>query len=115
MTRWLREPLVHFVAAGAILFGALALFRDDAQSIEDGRTIVVDRRSLLSFLQYRANAFEAGTFGAALDAMTDAEIQEVIDAYIDEEILYREALDAIPVLDALAESARSAQPVDVPR
>lgn len=93
MTRWLREPLVHFVAAGAILFGALALFRDDAQSIEDGRTIVVDRRALLTFLQYRANAFEAETFGSALDAMSDAEIQELVDAYVDEEILYRQALE----------------------
>jgi hypothetical protein len=93
MTRWLREPLVHFVVAGAILFGALASFRDDAQRGDDDRTIVVDRRALLTFLQYRANAFESETFGNALDAMSDAEIRELIDAYLDEEILYRQALE----------------------
>ncbi len=93
MTRWLRVPLVHFVVAGAILFGAFALFRDDVQTDSDSRTIVVDRRSLLTFLQYRANAFEAETFGNALDAMSDAEIGEIIDAYVSEEILYRQALE----------------------
>jgi hypothetical protein len=92
MTRWLREPIVHFLIAGAVLFAAIAVFRGDAGTATDDNTIVVDRRNLLAFLQYRANAFEADTFGAALDAMTDAEIQEVIDAYVSEEILYREAL-----------------------
>jgi hypothetical protein len=92
MTRWLREPIVHFLLAGAILFAAIAVFRGDAGTSTDDNTIVVDRRNLLAFLQYRANAFEADTFGAALDAMSDAEIQEVIDAYVNEEILYREAL-----------------------
>lgn len=93
LTRWLREPLLHFVVAGAILFGAFALFRDDVPRADDSRTIVVDRRSLLTFLQYRANAFEAETFDSVLDAMSDAEIQELIDAYVGEEILYREALE----------------------
>ena len=91
MKRWLREPLVHFIVAGAVLFGAFAAFRGDVDPAADEMTIVVDRRSLLTFLQYRANAFEGDVFGAALDEMTDAEIQEVIDAYVGEEILYREA------------------------
>lgn len=90
-SRWVREPLVHFVVAGAILFGAFALFRDDRGSVDDATTIVVDRRGLLTFLQYRANAFEPETFGAALDAMTDAEIEALIEAFVDEEVLYREA------------------------
>jgi hypothetical protein len=88
--RWLREPLLHFVLAGALLAVVFAAFRGD-RSPTDERTIVVDRRELLSFLQYRANAFEPETFGAAIDAMTDAEIDEVVNAYVDEEMLYREA------------------------
>ena len=51
----------------------------------------MDRRALLSFLQYRANAFDADTFSELLDAMPDSELQELIDSYIDEEVLYREA------------------------
>lgn len=89
--RWLREPIVHFVVAGLLLFGAYALFGPDTDSAADSTTIVVDRRSLLTFLQYRANAFEPEVFGAALDGMTEAELDEVIDAYIEEEVLYREA------------------------
>jgi hypothetical protein len=89
--RWLREPLVHFFTAGALVFGAFALVRDDPARAGDNATILVDRRQLLTFLQYRANAFEEETFGTALDAMSDAEIAAVIDAYVSEEILYREA------------------------
>jgi hypothetical protein len=89
--RWLREPLLHFVLAGVILFGAYALIRGDEASPDDAMTINVGRRELLTFLQYRANAFEPASFGAALDAMTESELQEVIDAYVDEEVMYREA------------------------
>jgi hypothetical protein len=91
LRRWAREPLVHFIVAGAILFGASYAFRDAATAPADDTTIVVDRRALMTFLQYRANAFEPETFSAALDAMSDAELQELIDAYVDEEALYREA------------------------
>ena len=90
--RWPREPLVHFVAAGALLFGAFAWLNPDSDAEDRATTIVVDRRDLLTFLQYRANAFEPETFGAALDGMTDAELEKVIDAYVAEEVLYREAL-----------------------
>jgi hypothetical protein len=90
-TRWLREPLLHFMLAGAILFTAYTLIRGDEAASSDATTITVGRRELLTFLQYRANAFEPETFGAALDAMSDADLADVIDAYVDEEILYREA------------------------
>ncbi len=86
----LRDPLLHFVVAGTILFGAFAAFRGD-EPTDLAETILVDRRALLTFLQYRANAFDPEVFGAALNDMTDGELQEVIDAYVEEEILYREA------------------------
>ena len=86
----LRDPLLHFVVAGTILFAAFAAFRGD-EPTDLTETIVVDRRALLTFLQYRANAFDPEIFGAALNDITDGELQEVIDAYVDEEILYREA------------------------
>ncbi|MDX1561485.1 MAG: peptidylprolyl isomerase [Gammaproteobacteria bacterium] len=92
MSRLLRDPLFHFVVAGAVLFGAYALWRGPDQAAGDAATtIVVDRRELLTFLQYRANAFEPELFAAALDAMTDAELDELIAAYVEEEVLYREA------------------------
>lgn len=89
--QWIREPLLHFIVAGAILFGLFILNGDEKLASDDETTIVVDRRDLLTFLQYRANAFEPETFNAALDAMADEELQELIDAYVDEEVLYRES------------------------
>ena len=86
----LRDPLLHFVVAGTILFAAFTAFRGD-EPTDLTETIIIDRRALLTFLQYRANAFDPEIFGAALNDMTDGELQEVIDAYVDEEILYREA------------------------
>ena len=91
ISRLLHEPLIHFVVAGAILYGAYATVVEDAGTPESEATIIVDRRALLTFLQYRANAFEPDTFGAVLDTMSDEELQELIDAYIDEEVLFREA------------------------
>ena len=90
ISRLLREPLLHFFVVGSLLFAAYAWFGDRTEPRDD-TTIVVDRRALLSFLQYRANAFEEDTFAAALDSMSDAQLQEVVDAYVEEEILYREA------------------------
>ena len=89
-SRLLREPLVHFVLAGAVLFAAFRLANGPPTPV-DTHTIVVDRRALLAFMQYRANAFEPGTFGAALDALSDRDLQQLVDDYVDEEALYREA------------------------
>lgn len=88
--RIFREPLVHFLLAGVVLYGAYALVAD-TDAVQDASRIVVDRRALLSFMQFRANAFDPDSFGAALDSMTQDELQQLIDAYVDEEVLFREA------------------------
>jgi hypothetical protein len=91
LSRLLREPLVHFIVAGAVLYGTYAALAGSDETTDSGETIIVDRRALLTFMQYRANAFEPETFSAVLDTMSDADLQELIDAYINEEVLYREA------------------------
>jgi PPIC-type PPIASE domain len=87
----LREPLVHFLGAGAILFGAFWLVRGPQPAPASESTIVVDRRALLTFMQYRANAFDAATFAAALDSMSPQDLARLVDDYVQEEALYREA------------------------
>jgi parvulin-like peptidyl-prolyl isomerase len=89
-SRLLREPLVHFVLAGAVLFAAFRIAHGPP-TLADAHTIVVDRRALLAFMQYRANAFEPAAFGAALDALSDKDLRQLIDDYVEEEALYREA------------------------
>lgn len=89
--RLLREPVLHFIVVGMLLFTLTAAFRDGPLLPEDDATIVVDRTTLLSFMQFRSNAFDAGAFSAALDAMPAEELQGLIDDYVTEEVLYRES------------------------
>lgn len=91
LRRLLREPLVHFLLAAALLFALNALWQG-AGAGDDGRRIVVDRATLLRYIQFRAQTFEPATFDAYLDAMPDAERQRMIGEYVREEALYREAL-----------------------
>lgn len=88
LRRLLREPLLHFLLAGAALYAAWAwLGPGDA----DTRRIVVDRPTLLRFMQYQAQAFEPGSFTARFDAMDAAQRSRLIADYVREESLYREA------------------------
>ena len=91
MKRLLREPLVHFLAIGIGLFVLFDFVAPEDSSLDD-RTIVVDRDALLRFLQFRSKAFNPEIAAARLDALGDAELQRLIDDYVREEALHREAL-----------------------
>lgn len=86
-----REPLVHFLLGAVALFALHALWQGFGGA-DDGRRIVVDRPALLRYMQYRAQTFEPATFEARLSAMTAAERQRLVDEYVREEAMYREAL-----------------------
>lgn len=94
LRRLLKEPVVHFVVAGAIFYGILTIFSEpNAGGGElDDTQITVNRDNLLTFMQFRSNAFDAESFALALAEMGDEELEELIDAYIDEEVLYRESV-----------------------
>jgi hypothetical protein len=88
--RILKDPLVHFLAAGlAIFLVFMAVAPDDGD--EDPMRIVVDRPALLEFLQFRARAFEPERANAMLDVMGRQELDALIRDYVREEALYREA------------------------
>ena len=57
------------------------------------RPFTAPRNALLTFMQYRANAFEAELFNKQLDELTPEQKRVLIDQYVREEVLYREALD----------------------
>lgn len=79
----LREPLVHFLFTGVCIYLAYLLYSTPDGDLED-RTVVVD----------------AGRIGAFISAWesrwnrppTERELNQLIDQYIREDILYREAL-----------------------
>jgi len=96
--RLLRDPLIHFLAAGALLFPIHHLLSPSdtgsaapaaAPAVE--KTIVVDRPALLAFMQYRSAAFQPRFFGAQLAAMPDRDRKELVDSFVREEALVREA------------------------
>lgn len=86
---WLRDPLIHFLVIGGVLFAAYGLLVPDGN---DPRHITVSRDALISFAQYRANTFQFDVLDQALDELTAAERQALVDEYVREEALYREAI-----------------------
>ena len=90
MSKVLKDPLAHFLVLGLALFALFAwVAEDEAQS---DRAIVVDRAALLSHIQYHARAFSQEAASAHLDGMPESELERLVDAYVREEALYREAL-----------------------
>jgi hypothetical protein len=87
----LREPLLHFLLAGGVLFGIFSIIHPTARDPLSDKTITVDKESLLNFLQYRSKAFETEYFTQQLEAMSAEERNSLVNQYIEEEMLYREA------------------------
>lgn len=89
LRRILREPLLHFLIAGGAIYLLFGWWGPGDAS--DQHRIVVDRGALLQYMQFQAQAFEPKTFAAQFDAMTPAQRRQLIDDYVREEVLYREA------------------------
>ena len=68
------------------------LYNAVAPEQEDYKTIVVDKDALLNHLQFNSRAFNEEVFEQRLAQMTDEELKQTIDAYVREEVLYREAM-----------------------
>jgi len=92
LSRILKEPLLHFLAFGFLLFLVFEFVASDERVAVNSKTIVVDRDTLLTFIQYRSKAFEPNVAAARLDEMSSAEFQFLVKDYVREEALHREAL-----------------------
>lgn len=91
MQRLIRDPLVHFFMLGGALFAFYHFALKDEPRGEDPRTIVVDEESLLEFMQFRSRAFDEKVFRQRLADMPPEARRQLIDDFIREEVLYREA------------------------
>jgi hypothetical protein len=89
--RFLKEPLVHFLAAGLALFVLFGLVNRDGPET-DPNVVIVDQDALLTFVQYRIKAFNPALAEKKLSSLPDEELQQLINDYIREEVLHREAL-----------------------
>ena len=91
MKKVLRDPLVHFLALGLGLFLLFELLASD-EAAYDSKVIDVDREALLTFVQYRSRAFQPQAAAARLDGMSEEEVERLVQDYVREEALHREAL-----------------------
>lgn len=79
---WTREPLVHFLAAGALIFGLFSLGGEEVDP--ESRKIAIDAEQLAQLaLQFERTMSRPPT---------DAELDRQVERFIREEVLYREAL-----------------------
>jgi hypothetical protein len=90
MKKLYKEPLVHFLVLALGLFVLhSAVSHEDANA--DAKRIVVDQNSLLKFIQFRTKSFEVSTAKRQLESFSEVELKRLIDDYVREEALYREA------------------------
>ena len=85
-----KEPLFHFLVLAVGLF-ALHSVVSHEDSDADIKRIVVDQDNLLKFIQFRTKSFEVESAKSQLTSFSDEQLKKVIDEYIYEEALYREA------------------------
>jgi hypothetical protein len=86
-----QEPLVLFLALGGLLYWIYAAVNPNAAANIDPKEIRIDRAKLLEFMQYRDKVFEPTLFAQQLDGMPTEDRKKLIDDYVQEEALYREA------------------------
>ncbi|MDJ0841363.1 MAG: peptidylprolyl isomerase [Acidobacteriota bacterium] len=89
--RALKEPLLHFLAAGLVLFLLFEAVSPESAGLSE-KVIVVDRNALLTHIQYRIKSFEPRAAAERLAALKSEELKHLTDEYVREEALYREAL-----------------------
>jgi hypothetical protein len=82
--RWLREPLLHFLLIGLLLFGLYAYINRGRIGIESPRQIVLSLDELATMEAYFESQWHRRP--------TPQEFQAMVEDKIKEEVLYREGL-----------------------
>lgn len=92
LIKFIKDPLAHFLALGFGLFVIFAALDPNTGGPDDPKRIRVDRGALLNFIQFQANIFQPKLAEQRLESLSQAQVQLLIDAYVREEALYREAV-----------------------
>lgn len=85
----LREPLLHFMLVGAALFLVFEWAGNDDDAPDN--EIRVDQAALERFLTYRDPRLNVESARTALTTMTDAQRDALIEEYVRDEVLFRQA------------------------
>jgi peptidyl-prolyl cis-trans isomerase C len=82
--RWLREPLLHFLLLGVVLFVAYSYFHRGRGGVESSKQIALTLDDLRTMDTYFVSQWHRQP--------TPAEFQAMVEDKVREEVLYREAL-----------------------
>src|SRR5271165_5042448 len=84
LKRWLREPLLHFLLLGVVLFAAYAYMQGGRGGVESSKQIALSLDDLRTMDLYFESQWHRQP--------TPAEFQAMVEDRVREEVLYREAL-----------------------
>ena len=84
LKRWLREPLLHFLLLGLLLFAAYAYMQRGRGGVESSKQIALSLDDLRTMDMYFESQWHRQP--------TPAEFQAMVEDKVREEVLYREAL-----------------------
>lgn len=90
MMQAFKQPLVQFLIGGFALFVLLSVVGTEPE--EDGSNIVVTEPALLTFLQFQDKAFDEAQAKALFDALDDQARQRLVDEYVRDQVMVREAI-----------------------
>ena len=88
--RLINEPLIHFLLLSVLLF-AIYAYIENPEDNQQQNLILVDQDSLLSYMQHQAKTFDPQRFKQILNNLPADKLESLIDSYVQEESLYREA------------------------
>lgn len=92
MQKLFAEPLFQFAVFGLLLLIVLELMAPEQLLSESPTEIIVDDANLQRYLQFQQKIFKADEAEKALSSMAAMDKQRLIEDYIRDEALYREAL-----------------------
>ena len=83
MKKWHKEPLLHFLVIGAIIFGVFSIVNKDEITVSDNK-IVLTAAAIERLSDNWSKKWNR--------TPTERELQGLVESYIKEEVYYREAL-----------------------
>lgn len=92
MKKLIKQPLLHFLLLGIALFLVFDYNHTKTGAAAGDKSVLIDRNALLTFMQYRNQAFNEEYFSQQLDSMSKQNRQNLINDLVRDDVLYKEAL-----------------------